>query len=507
MNATELLAMYERVADAQDAVTKLRSFVLDLAVRGRLVPQVSHAATQKGGENEVAESLTLTCDLPTSWTCPTLEEVARYGLPEKVSSDKDVDGRTWILDLEDIEKGTGRLLNRVRASSRPFQSAKTRFAKGDVLFGKLRPYLCKVHVADEDGACTTEIVAIRPKDHLASKYLALVLRSPLTMNRVGRLMYGMKMPRLGTSDACALRVPLPPLEEQQRIVAKVDELMALCDQLEAVRTERESARDRLAAASLARLNAPDPDTFQSDAQFALNVLPGLTSRPDQIKQLRQTILNLAVRGKLSDCSDWSEMPVTLGSLATVQNGYAFKSEWFTKTGVRLLRNVNVAPGAIDWDNEACVPHARAPEFSRFLLAEGDVVLSLDRPFIAAGTKVARITAKDLPALLLQRVGRFVSTSELHPGYLSLWVNSPHFSEQIDPGRSNGVPHISSKQVEAAEIFFPPLAEQHRIVEKVDELLALCDELEVSLIAGESNRSRLLDALLYEALEPSASAAA
>ena len=74
--------------------------------------------------------------------------------------------------------------------------------------------------------------------------------------------------------------------------------MALCDRLEAARAEREATRDRLAAASLARLNAPDPETFRDDARFALDALPALTTRPDQIKQLRQTILNLAVRGKL-----------------------------------------------------------------------------------------------------------------------------------------------------------------------------------------------------------------
>ena len=96
----------------------------------------------------------------------------------------------------------------------------------------------------------------------------------------------------------AIAFPLPPLAEQHRIVAKVDELMALCDRLEAARAEREATRDRLAAASLARLNAPDPETFQADARFALDALPALTTRPDQIKQLRQTILNLAVRGKL-----------------------------------------------------------------------------------------------------------------------------------------------------------------------------------------------------------------
>jgi type I restriction enzyme, S subunit len=93
-------------------------------------------------------------------------------------------------------------------------------------------------------------------------------------------------------------IPLPPLAEQHRIVAKVDELMALCDRVDAARTAREATRDRLTAASLARLNAPDPKTFQDDARFVLDALPALTTRPDQIKQLRQIILNLAVRGNL-----------------------------------------------------------------------------------------------------------------------------------------------------------------------------------------------------------------
>ena len=97
----------------------------------------------------------------------------------------------------------------------------------------------------------------------------------------------------------AIAFPLPPLAEQHRIVAKVDELMGLCARLETTRASREAARDRLAAASLARLNAPDPETFQADARFALDALPALTTRPDQIKALRQTILNLAVRGKLA----------------------------------------------------------------------------------------------------------------------------------------------------------------------------------------------------------------
>jgi type I restriction enzyme S subunit len=278
----------------------------------------------------------------------------------------------------------------------------------------------------------------------------------------------------------AIAFARPPLAEQRRVVAKVDELMALCDRLEAARAEREAIRDRLAAASLARLNAPDPITFQDDARFALDTLRALTTRPDQIKHLRQTIFNLAVRGYLSTGGTWRSSPIKLGDVATLQNGCAFKSEWFAKSGTRLLRNANVGHGMLNWDQEVRLPKSRIEEFERFRLTEGDVILSLDRPFIVTGTKVARVKAKDLPALLLQRVGRFILSQALNPDYVFLWIDSPHFSEQIDPGRSTGVPHISSKQVEAAVLFLPALAEEHRIDAKVDALMALCDRLEASL---------------------------
>jgi type I restriction enzyme S subunit len=105
---------------------------------------------------------------------------------------------------------------------------------------------------------------------------------------------------LSAKQVNGIEIPLPPLAEQRRIVAKVDELMALCDRLEGARARREAMRDRLTAATLARLTATETDaeTFPTQARFALQTLPTLTTRPDQIKTLRQTILNLAVRGKL-----------------------------------------------------------------------------------------------------------------------------------------------------------------------------------------------------------------
>ena len=318
MNAERLLAHYEQIADTPDAIARLRRFILDLAVRGMLMPQNANdepasdllkriakekAQLVRAGEIRkppTLESISKTeapYPLPRSWVWVRVGEIFDYDAgtnrnPKELTQDR------WLLELEDIEKDTSRIVERLRVSDRDSQSTKSEFAIGDILYGKLRPYLNKVVVADEPGYSTTEIVAIRPFLKLCSEYCALAFRRPDFVAYVERLGRGTKMPRLRTPDAIVAAFPLPPLAEQRRIVAKVDELMGLCDRLEAARASRETVRDRLAAASFARLNAPDPETFQADARFALDALPALTARPDQIKQLRQTILNLAVRGKL-----------------------------------------------------------------------------------------------------------------------------------------------------------------------------------------------------------------
>ena len=186
----------------------------------------------------------------------------------------------------------------------------------------------------------------------------------------------------------------------------------------------------------------------------------------------------------------------VGDFAEIQNGYAFKSEWYVKQGVRLVRNVNVGHDELRWDEAARVTPDIAQQFDRFNLNEGDIVISLDRPLITTGLKVARINRDDLPCLLLQRVGRVVFKHEdVLPEYFFLWLHSPAFTATIDPGRSNGVPHISAREIEAIPFSLPPLAEQRRIVGKVDQLLGLCDELAARQAARREARKRLVGATL------------
>ena len=175
--------------------------------------------------------------------------------------------------------------------------------KGDILVARTGGTIGKSFLVQDVPVAVvfaSYLIRVQGSHEIYDRYLKLFLESPIYWIQLHDGSRGAGQPNVNGQTLGKMLVPLPPFAEQHRIVAKVDELMTLCDRLEAARVEREATRDRMATASLARLNTPDPDpaTFQNHATFALNNLTPLTTRHDQIKALRQTILNLAVRGKL-----------------------------------------------------------------------------------------------------------------------------------------------------------------------------------------------------------------
>ena len=127
--------------------------------------------------------------------------------------------------MEDIEKG-GRLLEHKTVGERKAVGDKTVFAKGDILYSKLRPYLLKILVAPDGGICTPEIVPFRVYGGINPNYIVNYLKSPYVDNLINSITYGVKMPRVGTETMTTLLVPIPTLDEQRRIVEKIDEVAA-----------------------------------------------------------------------------------------------------------------------------------------------------------------------------------------------------------------------------------------------------------------------------------------
>ena len=218
---------YDKLQELNDELPgKLKASILQEAIQGKLVPQLPEDGVVKQIGNAPEEA---PFDIPNSWKWYTLGNLLEYGNCKQVAG-KDITSTTWVLDLEDIEKNTGKIIEKKRNVKST--SNKNVFEEGYVLYSKLRPYLNKVVIADETGVCTTEIIPLNVKTAkvpLLPHYLQFCLMSPSFLNYANRCSYGVKMPRLGTNDAKAAYIPVPPLAEQKRIVAKVDTLLEQID--------------------------------------------------------------------------------------------------------------------------------------------------------------------------------------------------------------------------------------------------------------------------------------
>ena len=201
--------------------------------KGHAESSKGHAESSKGHAELGSASIPadeVPFDIPESWAWCRLGTICDYGkcknaYPEDLTDD------SWILDLEDIEKDSGKILQFITYKNRKSLSSKHIFKKGDLLYSKLRPYLNKVVIAPKDGFCTSEILPLDFNGVLDNHFAQFLLMSPYFLNMVNMVTYGIKMPRLGTEDAKKMLIPLPPLAEQKEIVRRLDVLFAKIDSL------------------------------------------------------------------------------------------------------------------------------------------------------------------------------------------------------------------------------------------------------------------------------------
>ena len=232
---------------------KLKKSILQYAIQGKLVPQDPNdepasvlieriraekkaklgkkyvdSYIYKGDDNcyyeKVGETVTnisdeIPFDLPENWAWIRLGYIIDFSKSDTVVASQ-IDSSSWVLDLEDIEKDSGRLLQKKAMSETQSKSDKHSFCKGNVLYSKLRPYLNKVIVADDDGYCTTEILAFDFGQYIVAQYAQIYLMSPYFVDYAMAGAYGVKMPRIGSTRGNAALMPIPPFNEQIRIVER-----------------------------------------------------------------------------------------------------------------------------------------------------------------------------------------------------------------------------------------------------------------------------------------------
>ena len=183
----------------------LRRAVLQAAIEGELT----------GGKRE-------------GWRFVRLGDISSYGEPVSKVSAKNIPANSWLLDLEDLEKG-GRILRHRTAQETKSTGGKTIFHHGDILYSKLRPYLQKVLIAPSDGYCTPELMPFHCYGEIEPEYMLYFLKAPSVDHEINSKSYGVKMPRVGANTMINLLVPLPPLDEQHKIVSRLNELLPLCE--------------------------------------------------------------------------------------------------------------------------------------------------------------------------------------------------------------------------------------------------------------------------------------
>ena len=569
MNADRLLTHYERIADVPEAVPRLRRFILDLAVRGKLVGQDPNdepaaellkriakekARLVKAGENRREKSLPEIDSSDAPYESPYAWEWTRI---REITSNRGQtvpDCEFTYIDVTAINQAAGCIEGaKVTSASEAPSRARKIVHKGDVLYSCVRPYLLNIAIVEREISpvpiASTAFAVLNGFELVLPRYQWIVLRSPVMVTSVEEKMRGQAYPAINDSDFAHLLFPLPPLAEQHRIVAKVDELMTLCDRLEKARANREATRDRLSASSLARLNAPTPDpiAFRNHAAFVLEHLTPLTTRRDQIKVLRQTILNLAVRGKLVAqepkdepasellkrikvqrnalvarkllrrekslaASEADEIPFRVPSgwewsrigdvVLFTQYGTSTKS-FPSEHGVPVLTMGNVQDGLVIRRNEKRIP-TTAEELPALYLKRLDLLYNRTNSAELVGKTGIYLGDDDCLTFASYLIRMRITREYFSPYFLNVAMNTPEFREtQIVPliKKQTGQANVSGAALKNMWVPVPPLAEQHRIVARVDELVALCDRLETSLTTADDIRCRLLGALLIEALEP------
>ena len=316
------------------------------------------------------------------------------------------------------------------------------------------------------------------------EFLLLYLDSPLLFSEIKKYDNGTAQPNLAAKSLEQFLFPLPPIAEQKRIVAKIEELLPYIDRYEQAWSKLEQFNSRfpedmkkslLQCAIQGKLVEQHPEEGTAEELFA------------QIQQEKQRLIaekKIKKEKPLPEITE-DEKPfdipeswkwVRMGDVVDMLSGYAFKSGEFKENGrYRLFRGINLGVDSIRWDDTVYVDEI--PEkLSMYKLVSGDVLLGLDRPWISGGIRVGLFDDVQ-DTFLVQRVLRIRETGGITNKYAAVILRSALFRNAVE-GETTGisVPHISPTQVGNTAIPLPPLAEQKRIVKKLEQMLPLCERL-------------------------------
>jgi type I restriction enzyme S subunit len=531
MDTKTFLENFGTIAEAPGGINQLRSTVIELAVRGRLSSPtesdspISELLTdiEKSGKisssNRLAALAEPLWEIPSTWEWVRFKDIANFETGKTPPTKDptmwaDGDGYAWatIADLvagEILTTTTKRVSEKAVADSmkRDPSPVGTMLMSFKLTIGKVARLGIPAYFNEA-------IIAIEVVDRDTDEYLFRTL--PL-LSQSATSKGAIKGSTLNASSLSNMMIPLPPLAEQKRIVAKVDELMALCDELEEKQQRKATVTTKLRGSAFNALRqAETPGDLVAAWERISTNWPHLTNHPDSVPELRKTILDLAVWGRLGTQDhrdpDAAELLEALGVPAS-ESSWDLPPSWvvarmgdlhkkmgagstprggknvYVELGVLFLRSQNVWNGGLEIEGAARIPLEVHAQMSGTEVHPDDVLLNITGASIGRSCIVPSDFAES--ANVSQHVAILRQLDKQLGPWIHMFLISPTgfhriMSEQVGISREG----LSMRSLKEFSVQIPPLAEQKRIVAKVDELMAMCDELEKQLQYQQDLSSRL-----------------
>lgn len=386
----------------------------------------------------------------------------------------------WSLDLEDIEKETGRIIAVRKAGERKISGDKVRFFKGQILYSKLRPYLKNFLIALDDGICSSEIVPFQVDASIDAEYLIYVLKSPQVDFTINSATYGVKMPRVGTETMSNLLIPIPPLAEQKRIVAKIEELFPYVDRYEQAWKRLEEFNKRFPV-----------DMQKSILQMAIqgklvDQRPEEGTAEELYQQIQEEKQRFIKEGKI-------KKEKLLPEIKDAEKPFEIPNNW---KWIRLIDIVQALGDGIhgtpefDSDGECFFINGNNLDNGKIIIKSDTKRISYNeydkykKPLsnntilLSINGTIGNTAFYNGELVILGKSACYVALFEtISKEYIRFLLQTQFFFDYaLNQATQTTIKNVSLKAMRSLPVPLPPLAEQKRIVARLEELLPLCEKL-------------------------------
>lgn len=549
MTPDQFMANFGAIAEAPSGLIRLREVVLSRAIRGALVEAESDDAQAEVAalEEALAERVRkkefrknkppgstydeLRWSIPDHWHWTRLDQLGAIGPRNHLNDDTTAS----FVPMPTVPEGFSGSIS--GTEDRPWKSIKkqyTHLADGDVALAKITPcFQNRKSVVVEDlsggfGAGTTELHVFRPaaKELIDPRFVLIWLKSPEFVDRgVGFMTGTAGQQRIPRDYFSASPFPFPPLAEQKRIVAKVEHLMAILDELEQLQEKKRAVAIHVSKASLDSLvNTGDPDQLARAWERISKNFGAVADTNDGRAQLRAALLDLAIAGQMGTREASDDDPAAIVSRASEERRSFPRAKiyepiepreevvpqpsgwtharldelcWFidyrgrtpkkVEQGVRLITAKNVRMGFVNVEPQEFIREEDyEPWMTRGYPTPGDVLFTTEAPL----GNVAQLFF-DEPVALAQRIITIHPLGGMVPRFLMFTMMCPRFQQKL-LDESSGVTArgIKAARLKKLVVPVPPAAEQERIVTVLDSMLSRLDRVQKAATEQESAGARL-----------------